>query len=184
MAQLLACWWAELLIKEEAAMHQMVDQTNLTEAVKTIKKEEVDAFSSKVIHGWMRTMLLGNNMHVITQVLKEGYGTHLPHDLSVVNTYTNVISGGKQVAVVVKNLTAILITITKGIKVSQVVTANAVPPVELAPGTWVALDKMQGIQWTKMLVERRKEVLLQQLDLSGIKGVARGKPSDCTSLVS
>ena len=70
---------------------------------------------------------------------------------------------------VMKNLTAIPITIAKAIKVAQVVAANAVPPVELAPGTLEVLDKVQDIQQTKMSVERRKEVLLQQLDLSGLE---------------
>ena len=65
---------------------------------------------------------------------------------------------------------AIPITIAKGIKVTYVVAANAVPPVELVPRTLEVLDETQGIQWTKMSVERRKEVLLQQLDLSGLEG--------------
>ena len=111
----------------------------------------------------MKTMLLGHNMHVMTQVLKGGDGPHLPHSLIVVNMYTKVISGSKWVAVVLKNLMAILITTTKGIKVAQVVAANAVSPVEVVPGTLEELDEVQGIQQTKMLVERR-EVLLQQLD--------------------
>ena len=72
-------------------------------------------------------MLLRNNMHVMTQALKGGDGPCLPLGLCVMKTYTKVISGSKQVAVVVKNLTAILITITKGIKVTQVVAANVVP---------------------------------------------------------
>ena len=118
----------------------------------------------------MKTVLLRNNMHVITEVLKEGDGPHLPHGLSVVNTYTEVISGSKKVAVVVKNLMAIPVIITKGIKVTQVVAANAVPPVELASRTLEALGEAQGIQWTKMLVEMRKEVFLQKLDLSSLEG--------------
>ena len=65
---------------------------------------------------------------------------------------------------------AILITIAKGIKVTQVVAANALPPVELAPRTLEELDEVQGIQQTKMLVEKRREVLLQQLCLSGLEG--------------
>ena len=65
---------------------------------------------------------------------------------------------------------AILITFVKGVKVTQVVAANTVPPVELVPRTLEALDEVQGIQWTMMSVERRKEVLLQQLDLPGLKG--------------
>ena len=64
---------------------------------------------------------------------------------------------------------AIPITIVKGIKVTQVVAVNAVPPVEMAPRTLEKLDKMQGIQQTRMSVEWR-EVLFQQLDLSGLKG--------------
>ena len=41
-------------------------------------------------------------MHVMTQSLKGGDGPHLSHGLSIVNMYTKVISGSKQVAVVVK----------------------------------------------------------------------------------
>ena len=73
----------------------------------------------------MKTLLQGNNMHVMTQSLK---GPHLPHGLSVVNIYTKVISGRKQVEVWVKNLMAAPITMAKGIKVIQV---NEVPQVEV-----------------------------------------------------
>ena len=132
------------------------------------KKKEIDAFSSKIVHGWMKAMFLGNNMHVMTQSLMGGDGPHLPHSLSVVNMYTKVISGSKWVMVVVKNLMAVLITIAKAIKVTQVVAANVMSPVELAPRNLEELNEVQGIQWTKMLVERRKEVFLQQLDLSGL----------------
>ena len=59
---------------------------------------------------------------------------------------------------------AVLITITKGVKVTQVVVVNVVPPVELASRTLEELDEVQGIQQAKLSVERRKEVLLQQLD--------------------
>ena len=83
----------------------------------------------------MKTLLLGNNGHVMTQSLKGGDGSHLPHGLSVVNTYTKVISGSKQVAVVAKNLMVILITTAKGVKVAHVVAVNVVPPVEIAPRT-------------------------------------------------
>ena len=169
MVQLLACQWAEHLITEDATIHQTEDQTNLKEVVKMTNTEEVDTFLSKVMHIWMKTMLLRNNMNVMTQVLKKGDGPYLPPSMSVVNTYTKVISGSKWIAVVVKNLTAILITITKSIKITQVVAANAVPPVELVPATLEMLDKAQGIQWTKMLVERRKEVLSQKLDLSSLE---------------
>ena len=162
------CWQAELSIWKNMVANQAVDPTDLNEVVKTTKKEEVDAFSSKIIHGQMKTLLLGNNMYVMTQSLKGGDGPHLPNDLSVVNTYTEVISGSKQVTVVVKNLKAISITIAKGIKVTQVVAANVVPPVKLALNTLEKLDEIQGIQWMKITVGQRKKLLFQQLDLSGL----------------
>ena len=82
--------------------------------------------------------------------------------------YTEVISGSKWLAVVVENLTAVPITITKGIKVTQVVVVNAVPPVKLTPNTLEKLDEIQGIQQTKMTAGQRKKLLFQQLDLSGL----------------
>ena len=168
VAQLLACQQAGLLIQRETAGNQTVDLTDLNEVVKMTKREEVDAFSPKIIHSQMKTLLLGNNIHIMTQALKGGDGPHLPQGLSEVNMYTKVISGSKQVAVVVKNLMAIPIPITKGIKVTQVAVVNAVPPVEIAPGTLEKLDEMQGIQQTRMTVEQRKELLFQQLNLSGL----------------
>ena len=70
----------------------------------------------------------------------------------------------------VKNLTVTPITITKGVKVAQIVATNAVPHVEVAPGTLEKLDEIQGIQGTGMSVEQRKEMPFQQLELSGLKG--------------
>ena len=75
--------------------------------------------------------------------------------------------------VVVKNMMATLITIAKGIKVTQIVAVNAVPPVKVAPNALEKLDEIQGIQQTKMMVEQRKKLLFQQLNLSGL-----GKWSD------
>ena len=79
-------------------------------------------------------------------------------------------TGSKQVAVMLKNLTATLITITKGVKITQVIAANAIPQVGVTSGMLEKLDKMQGIQRVKMSVEQRKEALFQQLDLSGLEG--------------
>ena len=55
--------------------------------------------------------------------------------------------------VVVKNLTAATIT-----------------PVEIASGTLEKLDEMQGIWQNRMSAEWRKEMLFQQLPLSGLEG--------------
>ena len=46
---LLACWQAKLSIQSKAAANQTVNLADLKEAVKMTKKEEIDAFSSKII---------------------------------------------------------------------------------------------------------------------------------------
>ena len=79
-------------------------------------------------------------MYIMTQAPEEGEETCLPHGLSMVNTYTKMTTGSKCVAIVIKNQTAALITISKGIQIAQVV-----PPVEDMPGTLEKLDKVQGI---------------------------------------
>ena len=47
------------------------------------------------------------------------------------------------------------------------------PPVEVVPRILEELDEVQCIQWTKMSVEWRREVLLQELDLSGLDGSSK-----------
>ena len=115
-------------------------------------------------------MLLGNNMYIMTQAPEKDEEPCLSYGLSMANTYTEMTTGSKHVAIVVKNQTAVLIIIGKGIKVIQVVAVYRVPPVEVIPGTLEKLEEMQGIQQTKMSIEQRKEMFLQQLDLSGLEG--------------
>ena len=69
-----------------------------------------------------------------------------------------------------KNLTAAPSTITKGVKVTQVVAANAVPQMEFVLGKLEKLDEIQSIQQTRISVEARKQMFLQQLELSGLEG--------------
>ena len=40
-------------------------------------------------------MFLGSNMHVMMQVLEGGNSSCLPHELSVMNTYTEMAAGSK-----------------------------------------------------------------------------------------
>ena len=47
---LLTCHQAKLSIKGKTAANQTRDPTDLNEAVKMIKKEEIDTFSSRIIH--------------------------------------------------------------------------------------------------------------------------------------
>ena len=103
---LLTCCPAELSIRREMAVKPITGLPNLNEGVKMIRKEEIETFSYKIIHVQTKTILLGSNMHMMTQSLEGPDGLCLPGKLSVMNTYTEMITGSKQVAVVVKNLTA------------------------------------------------------------------------------
>ena len=81
----------------------------------------------------------------MTQAPEKGEELCLPHGLRVANTYTKMTTGSKHVTVVIRTQIATLIIINKGVKVTQVVAANRVPPVEVIPGTLETLDEMQGI---------------------------------------
>ena len=122
--------------------------------------------------------LLGNNMYVMTQDPERGGKACLPHSLSVANTYNEMTTGSRHITVVIRNQTTVLIIISKGIKIAQMVAANSIPSVEVMPGMLEKLDEIQGIQQTKMSIEQRKEMLLQQLELSGLEGWSR---ANCTS---
>ena len=81
-------------------------------------------------------------MHMMTQTLEGGDGPCFPHGLSVMNTYTEMTTRNNHI-VVLKNLTATLITIAKGVNVSQVVALNAVLQVEVVLGTMEKLDEFR-----------------------------------------
>ena len=77
------------------AMNQTMGPTNLNEAIKTIKKEEIQAFSSKIIHTQTKTIFLGDNMHMMMQTLEGGDGPCFPYGLSIMSTYTEMTTGSK-----------------------------------------------------------------------------------------
>ena len=52
------------------------------------------------------------------------------------------------------------------------------------PGALEKLDEMQGIQQTKILVERRREVFFQQLDLSGLHRWSKGTQAATHALLA
>ena len=91
-----------------------------------MKGEEVEAFWSQIVHGHTKTVLYGN-MYIMTQAPEEGKEPCLPHGLYVANTYTEMATGSKHVAIVITNQNAAPITIRKGIKITWVVAANRVP---------------------------------------------------------
>ena len=108
------------------------------------------------MYGHTKTVLWGNNMYVMTQAPEKGEEPFFPHCLCVANTYTRMTTGSKGVVVVIKNQTAVLITISKGVKITWVVVVNRVPPIEVMPGTLEKLDKMQEFDGPRCLLSRER----------------------------
>ena len=117
-----------------------------------MKQEEIEPFSSKVVHGHTKTVLLDNNMYIMTQAPEKGEEPCLPHGLNVVNTYTEITTGSGFVAIIIKNQTAAPIIIGKGIKVSHMVAGSRVPPVEVMPGTLEKLVKCREFDELRCLL--------------------------------
>ena len=103
ISHLLVGCWVELSLKNDTTASQTPGLTDLNEAVKTMKQEEIEAFSSKIVHGCTKSVLLGNNMYIMTQAQEKGEEPCLPHGLSMVDTYTEMTTGSRHVAIVIKN---------------------------------------------------------------------------------
>ena len=135
----------KLSFKNDITARSIPDPTDINETMKTIKQEEIEAFSSQILHGHTKTVLQGNGMYMMTQAPEKGEEPCLPHGLCVANTYNETTTGSKHVPIVIKNQMAAPITISKGIKIAWVIAANRVPPVEMVPGMLEKLDEIQGI---------------------------------------
>ena len=129
------------------ATNQTMGPTDLNKAVKMIKKEEKEGFFIQDHKCLNKDHIFGEQHAHDDTDPGEGDGPCSPHGFSDMNTYT-------------------VITIAKGIKVTQVIAMNVVPKVEVVLGTLEKLDEIQGIQQPRMSVEQRKEILFHQLELS------------------
>ena len=109
---LLARHQAELSLKDDTTASQTSGPTDLNEFLKTMKQEEIKAFSSKIVHGHTKMVLLGNNLYIMTQAPGKREEPCLLHGLSMVNTYTEMTTGSRHITVVIKNQTAVLIIIS------------------------------------------------------------------------
>ena len=132
-------------------------------------KEGRDEYCFIQNNTWPNENTPSGKQHAYNDSIPErGWWTPLPSQLKC-SEYVHQSDFWEQaVTVVVKNLMAIPITITMGVKVTQMVAANVVLPVELTPGTLERLYEIQSIQWTRKMVEWMKELVFQQLGLSGL----------------
>ena len=120
----MAVQWATAKIEDGKLMEP--DPGDYDEIVTTKEADTIDTFSSWVIHGKMKTAHLGEGINVMTQALHVKDGS-LPQGLMVQNTYMELCSGSKNVAVVVRNSKAYPQTLRKKTPMARAVMVTWVP---------------------------------------------------------
>ena len=109
VAYLLAVWWATATIEDSKPGES--DPGDCNEIVTTKDTKTIDAFSSHIIHGKMRTAHIGEGINVMTQDLLCWRMDPYPRARQYRNAYTELHSGSKNVTVVVRNSMAYLQTL-------------------------------------------------------------------------
>ena len=150
ISHLLAYHQAELSIWSETSANQTMGLADLNEAVKIIKKEEINTFCQRSYIPRQRSCFWAATYLWWCRPWQGGDRPCLPHCLNIMHAYTEMTTGSKWVAVIVKNLTAALIIITKQVKITQVVAANVISELGVVPGKLQKFDEMHGVQRAKM----------------------------------
>ena len=168
VAYLLVVWQATATIEDSKAVAGESDSSEYDEIVTTKDTKTIDAFSSHIIHAKMRTAHTGEGINVMTQALHVEDGS-LPQDLTVQKAYTELHSGSKNVAVVVRNSMVYPQTLRKKTPVARAVMATGVPEPPVQTGLTEALEEDHGHQMPKLTMKQRQEKLFEELDLSGLE---------------
>ena len=70
------------------------------------KKYTIQAFTSQIIHCWTKkTMMVGYQLHVMTQALYLEDEAHLPNSMYMLKTYTELKDSSQNVSIILWNLT-------------------------------------------------------------------------------
>ena len=149
---------------------------DVDEVVRVASKYTVPPFGHKVIHGKVNLLLHGCRLNVMTHGL-EKMSPSLPLGIDVQTAYATLDNGSHRVPVVLRNNTQEWLEIKKGVPIARMVTANAIPKV-----TYVLPAEKPHEQSTLTKAERQ-ELLLEKLDLTGLKAWPREQAEKARSLL-
>ena len=93
----------------------------------------------------------------------------LPQGLMVQNTYTELCSGSKNIAVVVRNSMAYPQTLRKKTPVARAVMVTQIPELPVQIGLTEVSEEDHGHQMPNLTVKQSQEKLFEELDLSGLE---------------
>ena len=134
------------------------------EIVTTKEAETIDAFSSQVIHAKTKTAHLVEGINVMTHALHVEDAS-LPQGLTLQNAYTELHSGSKNIALIVRNNMAYPQTLRKKTPMARAVTVTQIPELPVLVGSMEASEDDQGQQIPKLTVKQRQEKLFEEQDL-------------------
>ena len=149
---------------------------DVDEVVRVASKCMIPPFGHKVIHGKVNLVLHGCRLNVMTHGL-EKRSPSLPLGIDVQTAYAILANGSHRVPVVLRNNTQDWLEIKKGIPIARMVTANAIPKV-----THILLVEKPDEQSTPTEAERQ-ELLLEKLDLTGLKAWPKEQAEKACSLL-
>ena len=145
----LAVWPATATVEDNKLVAGRFNPTNYDEVVITKDMETIDTFSSHIICVKTETVQTGMGLNVMTQALHAKDGS-LSQGLTIQNTYTELCSGSKDVAVVVRNSMAYPQTLKKTLVVRQLQ-----PPMYLGClcklGWWKLQVRPKACRWQSCL---------------------------------
>ena len=148
VAYLLVVWWATATVEDDKVASGKSDPSEYDEVVTTKDSETIDAFLSCIIHVKTGTAYTGEGINVMTQTLcaEDGF---LPQGLTVQNTYTELCSGSKNIAVIGRNSMAYPKNLRKKTSVSRAVAVTQVSEQPMQTRVMEELDEAQGLQMPK-----------------------------------
>ena len=110
-------------------------------------------------------MMMGYKLHVMTQATYPEDRANLPNGVYVVQTYTELRDGSRNVSVVLCNLTGKPVHQTAGRPVARVVAVNAIPDATPSLEFLKKLDELEPNRNSpkKLTIEERQKLLLELL---------------------
>ena len=114
-------------------------------------------------------MMMGHRLNVMIQAPYPDDKAELPNRLYVMRTYTELKDSSRSVTVVLRNITARPIHLTRGQLIGWVVVVNIVPKMEYLPELLQKLDEEnpKALMVSKLGIKERQEILLTALKKDG-----------------
>ena len=146
------------------------DPLDLDKKVLLTDKCMIPGFQSIIAHGHtQRTMMMGNQLNIMTQAPYPEDKADLPNGLYVMRMYTELKDGSQNVSLMLRNLTTRNIYLARGWLIGLVVAANAIPEAQCSPELLKQLDDegKDKPEPAKLSMQQRQELLLATLKKDG-----------------